>query len=83
MYVRVLTGRYAGEVRDIRSDAAKQMLADGRAMDADAPWPLFEKFASGGLVESTPAIVGESVTGSFLPLATVQKLTRGGRRNHG
>jgi hypothetical protein len=33
MYVRVLTGRYAGEIRDIRSDAAKQMLADGRATD--------------------------------------------------
>lgn len=33
MYVRVLTGRYAGEIRDIRSDAAKQMLADGRAVD--------------------------------------------------
>ncbi len=83
MYVRVLTGRYAGEVRDIRADAAKQMLADGRAMEEDAPWPLFGKFATGGLVDSKPSIVGEAVTGSLLPAATVQKLKRAAGRSHG
>lgn len=31
MYVRLLSGRYAGEERDVRADAAKTMLADGRA----------------------------------------------------
>ncbi len=31
MYVRLLSGRYAGEERDVRVDMAKQMLADGRA----------------------------------------------------
>lgn len=41
MYVRLLTGRYAGEERDVRADMARTMIADGRAervVDApDAP----------------------------------------------
>lgn len=31
MLVRSLIGRYAGEIVDIKSDSARQMLADGRA----------------------------------------------------
>jgi hypothetical protein len=31
MWVHLLTGRYAGEERDVRPDQAKVMLADGRA----------------------------------------------------
>jgi hypothetical protein len=31
MWVRLLSGRYAGEERDVRADQAKAMLADGRA----------------------------------------------------
>ena len=33
MYVRLNIGRYAGEIRDVVSEAARQMLADGRASD--------------------------------------------------
>jgi hypothetical protein len=31
MYLRLKTGRYAGEVRDVEIRAARVMLADGRA----------------------------------------------------
>jgi len=42
MYVRVLFGRYAGEVRDIESASARLMLEDGRAENP------FAEFATGG-----------------------------------
>ena len=59
MYVRLLSGRYAGEERDIRADAARVMLRDGRA---ELP------FANGGVVDGSKiALVGESVIGSILP----------------
>jgi hypothetical protein len=32
MWVRLLSGRYAGEERDVRPDQARVMLADGRAV---------------------------------------------------
>lgn len=33
MQVLMKSGRYAGELRDVRPDCAKQMVADGRAED--------------------------------------------------
>lgn len=33
MEVLMKSGRYAGELRDVRPDCAKQMIADGRAED--------------------------------------------------
>lgn len=33
MFVRLLIGRYAGEVRDVLTPIARQMVADGRAED--------------------------------------------------
>lgn len=33
MEVRMKSGRYAGELRDVRPDCARQMIADGRAED--------------------------------------------------
>jgi hypothetical protein len=33
MEVLMKSGRYAGELRDVRPDCAKQMIADGRATD--------------------------------------------------
>ena len=33
MYLRLLTGRYAGEVRDLAPAAARVMLESGRAED--------------------------------------------------
>ena len=33
MLVRLLIGRYAGEVRDVFTPVARQMVADGRAED--------------------------------------------------
>jgi hypothetical protein len=70
MQVRLKTGRYAGELQDVRPDCARQMIADGRASD-----PRLEGgFACGGLVpEGTPFTVGESCHGSFLPRAVVDK----------
>jgi hypothetical protein len=65
MYVRLLTGRYAGEERDIRADAARVMLADGRA---ELP------FAIGGIVPSDKTlIVGERVQGLRLPASLAAK----------
>jgi hypothetical protein len=72
MHVRLLTGRYAGEIRDVRSDAARQMLADGRAADPDS--------AVGGIVDAEPLLVGEVVHDHFIPAATAARMkTR--RRN--
>jgi len=39
MMVRVLVGRDAGAVRDIRAAEAHAMLQDGRALPADMPFP--------------------------------------------
>ncbi len=33
MYIRMLTGRYAGELRDVREEEAKAMLLSGQALD--------------------------------------------------
>lgn len=38
MEVRLRIGRYAGEIKDVAPDVAKQMIADGRATD-----PRFEE----------------------------------------
>lgn len=32
MYLKLQSGRYAGEMRDVRVDQARLMLADGRAV---------------------------------------------------
>jgi hypothetical protein len=32
MYLKLQSGRYAGEIRDVRVDQAREMLADGRAV---------------------------------------------------
>lgn len=39
LYIRLKIGRYAGEIKDVISEAARQMLADGRAEDPYAPGP--------------------------------------------
>ena len=44
MYLKLLTGKYAGEIRDLAPEAARAMLASGRAVDprtipADEPQP--------------------------------------------
>lgn len=45
MYVRLLTGRDAGEVQDLRWESAQQMIADGRAELPDAPKAIAEPAA--------------------------------------
>jgi hypothetical protein len=42
MYIRMLFGRYVGEVRDIEPVTARALLASGRGEDPDAIKPVEE-----------------------------------------
>lgn len=56
MYVRMLTGRYKGEVREASPAAARAMLADGRAERfypaVDAPGPIAAEPVAAEPIES-------------------------------
>jgi hypothetical protein len=72
MYIRPKFGQRAGEVQFLRPDVARALVECGRATD-----PRFEveELASGGIVERVePVIVGDHVTGGFLPASVVDKM---------
>jgi hypothetical protein len=74
MYIRLNFGPKAGEIQFFRTDVARQLIANGRAEDPSAE---LRGFATGGIVSAgEPVLVGETVTGSFLPRATVEKFEK-------
>lgn len=59
MFVRMKAGAYAGQVREIKFEAAREMIADGRAERVDRPDPApaetSQPRAAAGIAREKPA----------------------------
>ena len=69
MEVRLQIGRYAGELRDVEPEAAREMIADGRATD-----PRFDDFPLGKVVVAGTTQVGERAHETLFPRAIANHL---------
>jgi hypothetical protein len=84
MYVEILDGRYAGQMRDMEPGAAMDLINVGRAKRYGEPTlatpPLPGGYSgtpvSGGIAEDSPTLVGEHAGETILPRTVAEKFRK-------